>query len=121
MHLYQPNLLNAHASESGFIARNIAKRRAPNSREAYESIGGGSPIVKLTKEQVCVCACVRVRVRVLMHTHAHVYTYTHTQYTHTQAHTHHSPHMYTCRYIYIYIHICLDLGPRKGILTYTGP
>jgi len=35
----------------GFIARNIAKRRAPNSREAYESIGGGSPIVKLTQEQ----------------------------------------------------------------------
>jgi len=35
----------------GFIARGIASRRAPNSREAYESIGGGSPIVKLTQEQ----------------------------------------------------------------------
>jgi len=39
------------ACNAGFIARNIAKRRAPNSREAYESIGGGSPIVKLTQEQ----------------------------------------------------------------------
>lgn len=35
----------------GFIARGIASRRAPGSREAYESIGGGSPIVKLTQEQ----------------------------------------------------------------------
>jgi ferrochelatase len=35
----------------GYIARGIASRRAPNSREAYESIGGGSPIVKLTQEQ----------------------------------------------------------------------
>jgi len=35
----------------GFIARGIASRRAPNSRHAYESIGGGSPIVKLTSEQ----------------------------------------------------------------------
>lgn len=34
-----------------FIARGIASRRAPGSREAYESIGGGSPIVKLTQEQ----------------------------------------------------------------------
>jgi len=34
-----------------FIARRIASSRAPNSREAYESIGGGSPIVKLTMEQ----------------------------------------------------------------------
>jgi len=35
----------------GFIARGIASRRAPGSRHAYESIGGGSPIVKLTSEQ----------------------------------------------------------------------
>uniref|UniRef100_A0A7S0Z4I5 Ferrochelatase n=1 Tax=Hemiselmis tepida TaxID=464990 RepID=A0A7S0Z4I5_9CRYP len=34
-----------------FIARRIASSRAPQSREAYESIGGGSPIVKLTVEQ----------------------------------------------------------------------
>ena len=33
-----------------FIARDRF-RRAPGSREAYESIGGGSPIVKLTQEQ----------------------------------------------------------------------
>jgi len=43
-----PNLLKPL---QGFIARGIASRRAPNSREAYESIGGGSPIVKLTQEQ----------------------------------------------------------------------
>jgi len=34
-----------------FIARRIATARAPSSREAYESIGGGSPIVDLTMEQ----------------------------------------------------------------------
>ncbi|KAJ1442053.1 ferrochelatase-domain-containing protein [Ochromonadaceae sp. CCMP2298] len=33
------------------LAYFIAKRRAPKSSEAYESIGGGSPIVKYTKEQ----------------------------------------------------------------------
>jgi len=35
----------------GYIARWIASRRAPNSRHAYESIGGGSPIVSLTSDQ----------------------------------------------------------------------
>jgi len=35
----------------GSIARAIASRRAPTSRKAYESIGGGSPIAKLTQEQ----------------------------------------------------------------------
>lgn len=35
----------------GLIARRIASSRAPNSRHAYESIGGGSPIVKLTVDQ----------------------------------------------------------------------
>jgi ferrochelatase len=33
------------------IARKIASGRAPGSMEAYESIGGGSPIVKLTVDQ----------------------------------------------------------------------
>jgi len=33
------------------IARRIASSRAPNSREAYESIGGGSPIVQFTLDQ----------------------------------------------------------------------
>lgn len=33
------------------IAYVIAKRRAPKSSEAYESIGGGSPIVKYTQAQ----------------------------------------------------------------------
>jgi ferrochelatase len=33
------------------IAYVIAKRRAPKSSEAYQSIGGGSPIVKYTKAQ----------------------------------------------------------------------
>eukprot|EP00960_Hanusia_phi_P025880 745930-Hanusia_phi.AAC.3 len=44
-------LPNALKPLQGFIARGIAARRAPGSREAYESIGGGSPIVKLTEEQ----------------------------------------------------------------------
>jgi protoporphyrin/coproporphyrin ferrochelatase len=34
-----------------FIARGIARRRAPDSRANYESIGGGSPICKLTQDQ----------------------------------------------------------------------
>mmetsp|Transcript_23946 Transcript_23946/g.67573 ORF Transcript_23946/g.67573 Transcript_23946/m.67573 type:complete len:495 (-) Transcript_23946:113-1597(-) len=33
------------------IAYIISKRRAPKSREAYESIGGGSPILKYSNEQ----------------------------------------------------------------------
>ena len=33
------------------IAGFISKRRAPKSREAYESIGGGSPILKYSNEQ----------------------------------------------------------------------
>lgn len=33
------------------IAMGIAKRRAPKSRAAYESIGGGSPILKYSNEQ----------------------------------------------------------------------
>jgi protoporphyrin/coproporphyrin ferrochelatase len=33
------------------IALFISKRRAPKSRAAYESIGGGSPILKYSKEQ----------------------------------------------------------------------
>lgn len=39
------------ASLQNLIASFIAKRRAPRSRAAYESIGGGSPILKHTKEQ----------------------------------------------------------------------
>ena len=35
----------------GLIARYIASGRAPQSREAYKSIGGGSPLTKLTNEQ----------------------------------------------------------------------
>lgn len=35
----------------GLIAYFIAKRRAPKSRAAYESIGGGSPILKYSKAQ----------------------------------------------------------------------
>ncbi len=34
-----------------FIARRIARRRAPTSRANYEKIGGGSPILKITKNQ----------------------------------------------------------------------
>ena len=34
-----------------FIARRIAAKRAPKSREAYGLIGGGSPLVKITGEQ----------------------------------------------------------------------
>ena len=33
------------------IATFVSKRRAPKSREAYESIGGGSPILKYSNEQ----------------------------------------------------------------------
>lgn len=33
------------------LASLLSKRRAPQSREAYESIGGGSPIVRYTSEQ----------------------------------------------------------------------
>jgi protoporphyrin/coproporphyrin ferrochelatase len=33
------------------IARRIARRRAPKSREAYGKIGGGSPLARLTAEQ----------------------------------------------------------------------
>jgi protoporphyrin/coproporphyrin ferrochelatase len=33
------------------IARRIARRRAPKSREAYGRIGGGSPLARLTTEQ----------------------------------------------------------------------
>lgn len=35
----------------GFVANLIAKRRAPKSRAAYDSIGGGSPILKYSNEQ----------------------------------------------------------------------
>lgn len=34
-----------------FIARKIARRRAPTSRANYEKIGGGSPILKITGNQ----------------------------------------------------------------------
>ncbi len=34
-----------------FIARRIARRRAPTSRANYEKIGGGSPILRITKKQ----------------------------------------------------------------------
>ena len=34
-----------------FIARRIAARRAPKSREAYRLIGGGSPLARITREQ----------------------------------------------------------------------
>jgi len=34
-----------------FIARRIAARRAPKSREAYRLIGGGSPLARITGEQ----------------------------------------------------------------------
>lgn len=35
----------------GFLAGEIARARAPKSRAAYESIGGGSPIRRITNEQ----------------------------------------------------------------------
>mmetsp|Transcript_26772 Transcript_26772/g.60075 ORF Transcript_26772/g.60075 Transcript_26772/m.60075 type:complete len:462 (-) Transcript_26772:153-1538(-) len=38
------------------VATIISKRRAPKSREAYDSIGGGSPILKFTKEQANLMA-----------------------------------------------------------------
>ena len=44
-------LPNAIKPLQGLIARRIASSRAPGSREAYESIGGGSPLTKLTNEQ----------------------------------------------------------------------
>jgi ferrochelatase len=45
-----------------FIARGIARRRAPDSRANYESIGGGSPICKLTQDQAdCLEAELRKR------------------------------------------------------------
>ncbi|HSH12604.1 MAG TPA: ferrochelatase, partial [Desulfurivibrionaceae bacterium] len=34
-----------------FIARRIAKKRAPVSRESYRLIGGGSPLARITAEQ----------------------------------------------------------------------
>ncbi|WP_456387783.1 ferrochelatase [Desulfolithobacter sp.] len=34
-----------------FIARRIARKRAPSSRENYRKIGGGSPILAITKQQ----------------------------------------------------------------------
>ena len=40
----------------GLIAYFIAKRRAPKSRAAYESIGGGSPILKYSKAQASLVA-----------------------------------------------------------------
>ena len=39
-----------------WIARLISQRRAPKSREAYESIGGGSPILKYSEEQARLIA-----------------------------------------------------------------
>jgi len=38
------------------LATVLSKRRAPQSREAYESIGGGSPIVRYTKAQASALA-----------------------------------------------------------------
>ena len=38
------------------IATFVSKRRAPKSREAYESIGGGSPILKYSNEQARLIA-----------------------------------------------------------------
>jgi len=38
------------------IAYLISKRRAPKSQEAYQSIGGGSPIVRYTNEQANLIA-----------------------------------------------------------------
>ena len=35
----------------GFIARRIARKRAPKSQEAYRLIGGGSPLRRITGEQ----------------------------------------------------------------------
>ena len=34
-----------------FIARRIAKKRAPVSMESYRLIGGGSPLARITSEQ----------------------------------------------------------------------
>lgn len=39
-----------------FVATIISKRRAPKSREAYDSIGGGSPILQYTKAQADLMA-----------------------------------------------------------------
>jgi ferrochelatase len=38
----------------GLIAWVISKRRAPKSRAAYESIGGGSPILKYSRSQAAL-------------------------------------------------------------------
>ncbi|KAA8493707.1 Ferrochelatase [Porphyridium purpureum] len=43
-----PRLLSPLQS---FLANEIARSRAPKSRAAYESIGGGSPIVRITNQQ----------------------------------------------------------------------
>lgn len=46
----------------GLIAYIISKRRAPKSRAAYESIGGGSPILKYSKSQASLlCQAVQRR------------------------------------------------------------
>ncbi|KAL7572218.1 hypothetical protein ACA910_011749 [Epithemia clementina (nom. ined.)] len=39
-----------------WIARFISQRRAPKSRQAYDSIGGGSPILKYSQEQARLIA-----------------------------------------------------------------
>jgi ferrochelatase len=39
-----------------FIAYIISKRRAPKSIKAYESIGGGSPILKYSNDQAALIA-----------------------------------------------------------------
>ena len=54
-----------------FIARRIAAKRAPKSREAYRLIGGGSPLFRLTAEQgqsleVALAAHGRFRVNMAM-------------------------------------------------------
>jgi protoporphyrin/coproporphyrin ferrochelatase len=40
----------------GLIAKFIAVRRAPKSRAAYDSIGGGSPILKYSRNQASLIA-----------------------------------------------------------------
>ena len=47
------------------LAYFIAKRRAPKSAAAYESIGGGSPIVKYTKEQAQLVESIPQREKLL--------------------------------------------------------
>jgi len=52
-----PDIIRLPSAMSGIqtaLAWLVAKRRAPRSREAYDSIGGGSPITRFTTQQAAL-------------------------------------------------------------------